>query len=117
MTISDSFLLLSNLSLVIYVILLAAVWFWAFRARISEDVRSRYAAKLLRVSQIPFTYHWRQSVRAEDLPKFEEARARNLAFVALLWCLPFLVASYLYVHKVIENSACYEQLANILYRP
>ena len=79
---SPEFLIqVADLTLFGYLVVIVGIGYWALQGGLSSEVEAKYPRKLIRMSQLPFTYRWRQSVRTEDLEVFEKARVRHHIFV------------------------------------
>lgn len=113
---SDMLFRLADLSLVVYLLALAGVGVLSIRARVPASVAAKYAPGVLRLSQRPFAFRWREDVHREDLPVFEKARVWHHVFVMALSFLPLLASMYHYAYTVVELASCHTQLADILYR-
>lgn len=111
---SDFWIRVADVSLLVYFFLLVGVGFWGFRGRLPAALKARYASRVTYLSQLPFTYHWRQAVRTEDLPVFENARVRQHVFLVVIFIGALLIAIYGYVHVVLLLWKCNKQGAGLL---
>ena len=81
MTNPEFLIQVADLTLFGYLLLVVGIGFWAFQGRLPREVETEYGRKVIRMSRLPFTYQWRQSIRSEDLEAFEKARVRHHIFV------------------------------------
>lgn len=99
-------LFIANLSLLVFFVLITAVGIWTVRGRLQKKFYSRYPRRLIYLSQLPFTYAWRQFVKPDDLLAFEKARMRLHVFLVVLILLTHLVSFYSYLHVVAQLWLC-----------
>jgi hypothetical protein len=90
----------------IYCALLISVGVWAFRGRLPTTIKAKYSNLVTYRSQLPFAYHWRQAVSAEDLPSFEKARIRQHVFLIVISSLILLIALYAYLNAAAMLGLC-----------
>lgn len=90
----------------IYYALLIGVGVWAFRGRLPATIKAKYSNLVTYRSQLPFAYHWRQAVSAEDLPAFERARIRQHVFLIVISSLILLIALYAYLNAAAMLRLC-----------
>lgn len=102
----DTLIFAADLSLLIYFSFLITIGVWALRARLPKIFDSKYSRRIIIFSQLPFTYKWRVSVSAEDLPVFERARIRQHVFIVAVSALPLVLSVYAYIHTIVQLWHC-----------
>lgn len=90
----------------VYCALLIGVGVWAFRGRLPTTIKTKYSNLVTYRSQLPFAYHWRQAVSAEDIPAFERARIRQHVFLIAISSLILLIALYAYLNAAAMLRLC-----------
>ena len=83
-----------------YTLLLVCLGAWALLGRIPRQYQLRYTKEVTWRSQLPFTEKWRESIAAEDLPVFIEARKRHHVFGLASLIFFVVILGYLLLHSV-----------------
>jgi hypothetical protein len=114
MTNPDFLVLVSNISLLVYLGLLFGVAIWALQARLPSRLKTNYPRRITFMSQMPLAFRWREQVSKEDLPVFEKARQRQHAFLIAVASMIPLLSFYAYVRVVAQLFHCNMQGINLI---
>jgi len=106
MTSPDFLIRAADLSLLIYLVLLAGVALWAFQGRVPALIKAKYVNRVIFMSQMPFAHRWRCVVSTEDLPLFERARVRQHVVLIVSSALTLLIMIHAYINTVAELWRC-----------
>ena len=97
---------IADLAAMVYGVLLVGVGIWAIKGRLPALVKTKYSKRVISMSQLPFSYQWRQAVSPEDLPTFERARVRQQVFFIVIMAIVLLIFIYAYLNAAAMLHLC-----------